>query len=418
MRVLWITNITFPEAQFLLDKKGTLKSSGGWLLGSANELVHQPDIKLFVASLSNYVNKLTRLEGERITYYLLPYGKGNIRVNHDYEDMWRTVQKEINPNVVHLHGTEFSHGLAYLEACGAEHFCVSIQGLVSVISNYYFQGLSPKELLRSYTLGTFLFGGIRKGYRNLITRGKCEIDILRRVHHIIGRTTWDRGRIWAINPNANYYHGGEILRAEFYDSVVWHYSKCTPHSIFLSQAKNPIKGLHMVLRALPLVRRHYPDVTLRIAGYNVGVCNTWKEKVRIDDYGNYIRKLIRDNNLIDCISFTGPLDGKSMRQEYLNCNVFICPSSIENSSNSLGEAQLLGVPVLASYVGGIPDMMKGCEQFLYRFEEVEMLAYKIVQLFEMKDKIDTVYMRKEAIIRHDPHRNIEELINIYNKVAQ
>lgn len=65
-----------------------------------------------------------------------------------------------------------------------------------------------------------------------------------------------------------------------------------------------------------------------------------------------------------------------MVKRYLLSNVFICPSTIENSPNSLCEAQLLGVPHIASYVGGTADLMKGNEECLYRFEETEMLAEK------------------------------------------
>ena len=102
-----------------------------------------------------------------------------------------------------------------------------------------------------------------------------------------------------------------------------------------------------------------------------------------------------------------------MKKEYLNSNVFICPSSIENSPNSLAEAQILGVPVIGSYVGGIPDMMLGDETYMYRYEDTVMLAYLICQLFAKKGQIDMSLMRDQAIMRHDPKKNVETLINIY-----
>ena len=126
-----------------------------------------------------------------------------------------------------------------------------------------------------------------------------------------------------------------------------------------------------------------------------------------------MRHLIKTNNLEENISFTGRLDAEEMKQEYLNANVFICPSSIENSPNSLGEAQLLGVPVIASYVGGIPDMMRGDESHLYRFEEIEMLSEIIKQLFASKDGINTETMRQIARQRHNPSNNVQQLMNIY-----
>ena len=104
-----------------------------------------------------------------------------------------------------------------------------------------------------------------------------------------------------------------------------------------------------------------------------------------------------------------------MKAELLNSNLFIIPSAIENSPNSLGEAQIMGVPCLASYVGGIPDMMKGYEEYLYRFEETEMLAYKICKIFSQKDQ--QADMSESACTRHDPERNAKELLETYKQIA-
>ncbi len=418
MRILWIVNFTFPEAQVLLSGKGSHKSSGGWLLGAANALVQLHDVELSIASLSTKVDKITKLVGERITYYLLPYGTGNCRENHDYEPLWRVVRDTVNPDVVHIHGTEYTHGLAYINACGVENVCVSIQGLVSVYSNYYYSGLTRFDIRSSATPASIVRKSILDGYRDFKRRGKCEIELIKRVHHIIGRTSWDRAHSWAINPNAIYHHGGEILRQEFYNGPSWSYEECAPHSIFISQAGMPIKGLHQVLKAMPWVLSHYPDTTIRVAGYDISRNGGWKERIKLSDYGAIVKKLINKYELKQSITFTGPLDGEGMKKEYLGCNVFICPSSIENSPNSLGEAQILGVPVLASYVGGVMDMMYGDESHLYRYEEVEMLAYLICDIFAKKDTINTACMREEARRRHDPRSIVSELLDIYESIIE
>ena len=416
MKVLWISNIVFPEAQALLTGKDVMKTVGGWLYCAAEKLNKQPEVKLSVASISSEVNKLTKLEGKSITYYLLPIGKGNKRINHEYEPMWKQVYNEVKPDVVHLHGSEYSHGLAYIEACGADNLCVSVQGLISICSTYYYHGLTRSEIRRAVTPLSLIRGGILKGCYEFKQRGEIEIEILRRVHNIIGRTSWDRERTWAINPKAKYYYGGETLRKDFYSGATWKYENCSPHSIFISQAAYPLKGLHMLLKAMPLVLRHYPDATIRVAGGDIARTKGGKELLKLSDYGLIIRRLMKKNHLQNCVTFTGMLDGEGMRKEYLRSNVFVCPSSLENSPNSLGEAQILGVPVIASYVGGIPDMMKGDEEHLYRFEEVEMLAYKICELFKQEGNVYTEPMRQEALRRHDSESNVKELIMIYKKI--
>jgi len=109
------------------------------------------------------------------------------------------------------------------------------------------------------------------------------------------------------------------------------------------------------------------------------------------------------------------LDECAICDQYLQSNLFICPSSIENSPNSLGEAQLLGVPCLASYVGGVPDMMKGAEENMYRFQETEMLADKICNIFD-REVWNNSSIIKEASERHNPERNALQIIEIYNKI--
>ena len=113
MKVLWITNIVFPEAQSKFLSNSELKSSGGWMLGAAENLVNGYNIELYVASVSPLVNELQRIEGEEIVYYIIPYGKGNLKPNPTYQEYWLQIRSTINPDIVHIHGTEFSHGCEY-----------------------------------------------------------------------------------------------------------------------------------------------------------------------------------------------------------------------------------------------------------------------------------------------------------------
>ena len=414
MNILWITNILFPEATQLLTGGGELKTSGGWMIGAANALLNRQDIKLTVASVSNKVSKLTRLEGKQIVYYIIPWGKGNFRINPEYNPYWKTIQDEVNPDVVHIHGTEYSHGYAYMEACGSENVVISIQGLTSASSYYYYYGMTKWDIYSNLTLRDLLKGTIIDGQKSFKHRGEIEKAMLQKCKHIIGRTSWDRARTWAINPNAKYHFCNETLRNEFYDGSVWDYHQCSKHSIFLSQANYPIKGLHLFLKAMPLILRHYPNTIVRIAGNDITKTESLYDKLKMMGYGLYIKRLIRKLKLDGKVVFTGNLNAEEMKKEYLKSNVFICPSTIENSPNSLGEAQILGVPCIASYVGGIADMMYGNEENLYRFEEIEMLAEKVCRIFSdeenQKNMIDT------AQKRHNPNTNSSMLFSIYESI--
>lgn len=414
MKILWITNILFPEASAALAGNKELKSSGGWMLGAAKGLLEHGNIDLYVATVSSQVTTLTKLQGKDITYFVIPLGKGNIRENKEYNTYWQKIHSEVKPDVVHIHGTEYSHGYAYMQACNCDNVVVSIQGLKSACCDYYHYGITRSEIYKTITLRDLFRGSILRDKLSFKRSAKYEIEMLKSAKHIIGRTSWDKERSWAINPNAKYHFCNETLREEFYDGSVWDYKKCNKHTIFLSQAGYPIKGLHQVLRAMPLILRHYPDTVIRVAGSDITRTDHIRDYMHYTGYGKFIKKLINKLELREKVIFTGNLNAAEMKSEYLSANVFVCPSSIENSPNSLGEAQILGVPCVASYVGGIPDMMIGCEQNLYRFEEVEMLAYKVCKVFEREEK--QINLCSAAIKRHDQKANSEQLLTIYNEI--
>lgn len=418
MKILWITNILFPEAEILITNKGELRASGGWMLGAADALLNADNfLSLSVASVSPLVEQLTVVKGKQITYYVLPYGKGNSYPNKEYEPYWKEINDQLQPDVVHIHGTEYSHGLAFLNACPNAKSVISIQGLTSAYYYYYYYGLGKFQIIKNLTLRDFIRGTIFEGKRNFKKRGEnVEKPMLRKVNHIIGRTSWDKAHAWAINPKAKYHFNNETLRPEFYDGCKWDYDKCERHTIFLSQAGYPLKGLHQVLRAMPLILRHYPDAKIKVAGADITKYATWRDKLRISGYGKIIRGMIRVMNLEDHVEFLGPLNAEQMKQAYLSSNVFVCPSSIENSPNSLGEAQLLGVPCVAAYVGGVSDMMKNYEKYMYRFEEIEMLAFNVIDIFNTSKNLGDVGMSTTASIRHDAILNMNQLLAIYNEI--
>ena len=108
-----------------------------------------------------------------------------------------------------------------------------------------------------------------------------------------------------------------------------------------------------------------------------------------------------------------------MAEQYKLANIFICPSSIENSPNSLGEAQLVGVPCIASYVGGVPSMITNeISGLLYQFDEHEMLASLVCKIFSDDDL--ALKLSQQGIItaekRHNKKINAQTTFAIYNSI--
>ena len=121
------------------------------------------------------------------------------------------------------------------------------------------------------------------------------------------------------------------------------------------------------------------------------------------------------------MEFTGILYEKQMCERHLKSHVFVCPSSIENSPNSLGEAMILGVPCVASDVGGVADMLKHQEEgFVYQADAPYMLAHFVCEVFA-DDEIAlqiSVNARKHAMRTHDPEKNLKALLSIYEQIIR
>lgn len=409
MNILWITNIMLPPVCEALGKKPL--PMGGWMLSSLTKVRELESDNRFAVATVWPGREFKTVEAQGIVYYLLPLnGKSAIAYNPHLEEFWIKIKDSFNPDVVHIHGSEYPHGLAYVRACGTRGVVVSIQGIISSIAQYYTAGIDYKNAKRCLTFRDFIKSdSILKAQLSFERRGELEIELLNSVEHIIGRTDWDRAHARAINPDAKYHFCGETLRPVFYKHR-WSYDRCEPYSIFVSQASYPIKGLHMLLKAMPLILRKYPKARIYAAGGNI-MAMPW---YRITGYAKYIRTLVEELGLHDKIEFTGLLDEEQMCERYLRSNVFVCPSSIENSPNSLGEAQLLGMPYVASFVGGIPEIVAYNPEVLYRFEEYEMLAEKICNIFAAKES----FKDTSDLSRYDGTLNAESLNAIYGKVCK
>ena len=407
MRILWITNIMLPPICEAMNFP--VPSVGGWMYSSLKQLQTNFGNQYAVATIYKGKEFISK-DIDGITYYLLPLkGKSFTKYNRHLESFWKEIKESFKPDVVHIHGSEYPHGLAYVKSCGPENVILSIQGIISCIARYYTADLPAKELGRNTLRDVLRCDGILDQKKTFEKRGNYEIDIIKHVTHIIGRTDWDKAHVSAINPKAHYHYCGETLRDAFYKNK-WDYKECEPHSIFVSQANYPIKGLHMLLNAMPFILRKYPDTMLYVAGSDPTSLPFW----RITGYGKYLLSLIKKLNLREHIVFTGSLDEEAMCRRYLKSNIFVCCSSIENSSNSIGEAQLLRMPYVASFVGGNPEIVGYYPEALYRFEEVEMLAERICAIFETEKHFQPFPFDKD---RYSGDLNSKHLLSIYHEIV-
>lgn len=415
MRVLWTSNMLFPEAAAALGLPEPV--AGGWMTSLADDVVRS-GVELGIASLYNG-RSLRIFRTEKAAYYLIPT---SLWARYYYKPalkpIWQRILKDFKPDLIHIHGSEYAFPLSLIEVAPQVPTAVSLQGLISVYIRYYMAEIPRGVAFRYHTLSDMVhLSGLFEVWLSYKLRSRMELRLLKSVSHVIGRTEWDYANSLAVNPALTYHRCGESLRDPFY-ACRWDKASIERHSILTSQATHPIKGLHLLLAALRLLKDRYPDLRLYVSGPKIVGGSGTRART---GYGKFIRRLIQDYGLEDVVYFTGPLNARAMAGRMAAVNVFVLPSAIENSPNSLGEAQLVGTPCVASYVGGVPDMaVDGADALLYDYRETAVLAQKIAQIFDD----DALALRlsdagkKSAAVRHSREMNISDLLEIYESILK
>lgn len=422
MRILWLCNIMPPQIAKSLGF--VFRSTNGWIDWLSIHIAKDENVDLTVMfPIDKHSKRLTGTVEEIDFESFFLDSKHPDRYCKEQEKVFEEAILRIKPEVVHIWGSEYPHTLAMVRACEKQRILprviISVQGLISACAYHYYAGL-PEKVLRKRTFRDLLKrDGFKEAKRKFEIRGQYEEQALKMVEHVFGRTEWDFACVKKINPNLTYHYCNEILREGFYEGE-WKLSQCKRHTIFVSQWGYPIKGFHQVLEALKEIKKNYPDVQLITTGKNPFQADA-KERIRQGYYEIYIMQLIKKWELQNQVFFLGgELKEEEMKTEYLKAHIFVVSSAIENSPNSLGEAMLLGTPVIASDVGGISSLAThGKETFLYPYDEPYMLAHYIERIFEADDLADNLSKaeKERASRTHDRYKNMYTYIETYSKIC-
>jgi len=422
MRILWVCNQCIPLIAKHLNIN--VPNKEGWLTGLSEKLIDDKDEDMVLGICFNGGREYSDHKGE---YEVTAYGYFDDVTrpeiyNKELEERFKTIIDDFKPDLIHIFGTEYPHTLA---ACRAMNdpsaILIGIQGLCSVYAKHYFDGL-PEGLLEKETLRDRLKNdNLKEQKERFVKRGENEISAIRSCGNVTGRTDWDKKYTTIFNPGARYYFMNETLRSNFYEGK-WDYEKCEKHSLFASQGDYPIKGLHVLIKALSEIKKDYPDVRLYVAGNKITGEDSLKKKILIGTYGKYINKLIKTGKLEENVVFLGSLDADGMKQRYLKSNAFISASMMENSPNSVGEAMLLSMPVISSDVGGVRNLMSEEEGYIYPPLDEKALIASVKKCFEANGSEIQKNMCEKAGKRgrmtHDPNTNYKRLSEIYHTIIE
>lgn len=414
MKVLWLCNIILPV--IARERGEHAEPYGGWLSGLLDGLADRAEVT--VCFPYEKCEETVRGKAGAVDYIGFHESIRN-------SVLFANILMAIKPDVIHIWGTEFRHTLDMVKAAEQvdmlDRVAINIQGLVSVIGKHHAYCGLPDAVCRSASLAERIRkNNIKHEKLYFEAHGKDEILALKKVHHVIGRTDWDKACTEQINPQVHYHFCNESLRSSFYQ-YQWHLDSCEHHSIFLSRSDYPLKGFHMMLEAMPLILSRFPDAHIYTTGSRPLRPESLRKKLTEHTYRKYIRELIEKSCLEDHVIFVGILDEQAMCDRFLRSNVFVSPSSIENSSNSICEAMLLGMPVVSSDVGGVKNLLNhGKEGYIYQWDAPYMLAYYVCKVFEDEDRAVKMgkCARSRALVTHDREKNLEDMLQIYEKISR
>lgn len=412
MRILWIVNIPFPEPLESINIKAI--PYGGWLYSLSKYLKINQDIELNIAYPYKQKELFKCFIGNKIKYYSF-----NSKI---VDESCTRILSEVNPDIVHIHGTEMYHSSIFQNQCiekGIKHI-ISIQGLVSIIPEHLYSNLNLSTIYGFNLVDIIFRNNIYLQRKNYLKRSRREYDLIKRAKYVIGRTDFDKAIVTQYNPDVEYFHCNEILRDSFYEKT-WSLSNCKTYSIFVSQAQSPIKGFHFVIEAINILKTKYPNLVLYVSGETRIFSNIIIDKLFRTKYESYIRFLIKKYKLESNIIYVGKLSEIEMRDQYLKSHIFVSASTIENESNSVSEARLLGVPTISSFVGGVYTRITHKKDgLLYPYDAPYMLSYYIDSIFS-NDKFAeelSINGRNTSIDLNNPKNNTEVLHRIYKSILE
>jgi glycosyltransferase involved in cell wall biosynthesis len=162
------------------------------------------------------------------------------------------------------------------------------------------------------------------------------------------------------------------------------------------------KNQAALLRALPVVRRVVPQAQLLLVGSG-------------EDEAN-LRALADHWNIKEAVTFAGEIE--EARPYYARCDIVAQPSRWEGCPYSILEAMAAKCPVVATSVGGVPEVLQAPGGVVYSAAGPETLAEHLIALAH--DETGRIRMGEAARARIESHftatQMVEQTMQVYDRL--
>lgn len=415
MKVLWITNILFAHHREMIGLPVENMSGGSWLYAAYEGSKNSTNLQLHIATVGD-VQEIKCSQKDNSFFYILPGGntpKYDIHSEKN-EAVWQKLREIVNPDAVIAWGTEKPFTYVGMKAMTGVPIAIYIQGVIESICEHYYEGVPVSyrcRTVRDWVDRLSQTSQIRKFW----TQRPLEREMLKIASAVIIENDWCEDQCKRINPQIRTYQNLLPIREEFYSNT-WSLDTCERKTVFTNAGGYPIKGHHILFRALSIVKQVYPDFKCYIPGPRL---NAFMQLKRRTGYMSYLKKLITENRLEENIVYVGNLSSKEMANYITRCNVFVMPSIVENHSSSLIEAMSIGAPCISSLVGGTASLVSHSENgLLYNSLDAASLAGCIIRVFG-NDILATTLSKGASFLRNKRPRDFgSKMSEIYTEVIK
>ncbi|HVM62079.1 MAG TPA: glycosyltransferase family 4 protein [Verrucomicrobiae bacterium] len=377
------------EPEVRIQRRPSTEHPCSWIVNLSNALAQRPDVELHLVTESTRVASTQKARKGPITFHVVKTGVPFLNRGFpgwlplDVLSRFRPAVarllnevRAIEPDIVHAHGTEAAYALTAVESrlpC-----LISIQGIITE----YFR---TNPCLRSRIVRHY------------------EQDSVRRAKYFTCRTSFDSGFIRSVNPSARIFMIHEAMNPVYFQNE-WHV--CDVDRILYVGSLESRKGLDILLEALKQVLQTRPDTILTVVGGG--------------DPSPY-QQLAERLGIAPHVRFLGFQSAEQIARHHLDNQMFVLPSANENSPNTLAEAMVSGMPVLATAVGGIPSMVEhGQSGWLVPARDSAALANAILQLLQNPEQRTRLGQaaRLRARDRHLPEHVAAQTAEAYAEILK
>lgn len=408
MKILWVMNSPIGPAASILGKAydGT---SGGWIQSEYETLLKQ-DVDFFVLSTLPSVIKGEVLHkqsniGELYCVHA-PRVSSGVTVSGILRENVQQIIQQINPDVIHIWGTETWLSNEVSKCKTAAPKVIFIQGLIGVHRRYlggYFGNLSED---RKYCARKAFIVRVKSLFRNscFLRQVEIERETIANCGNVIVDSDFARAYCTSIRPDIQCFQH-TLMPNQLFENRKWKLEQCQRHSIFTVFGSSAEKGTQNLLKAVAIVKDSIPDVTVYIPGtYNLDTQGKLLPG-QTGSFQNVLYRIMQDYGLTDHICFTGRLNAAQMAETMERCHLFVNPSCMEVHALSLREAMVEGVPCISAQCGSVAEYLRHRENgLMYRYEEFETLAYYIKMVFqsdELANRLSTNAVKTFEMLQKD-----------------